>query len=321
MANRTQMSRVIDIVVVAFRHHSMCLPRQQLHPMTDDPSGSNRSGRSIRMDVGKLVSMLVCWSLHSFEYTKPPINYHPMNLLPAFALASDYNIADLLSKPLPTSTHHRYTQLVIGDDPTPLSASATPTASVAPTPTVVAVDPTSDLVPHPVFVDTGASRPVARSRSDFSLEVTQASYGLLRSPILVVSKALASKALASTPVDPYTLITGEDVSVSVDSDPVDLSSPDTTTISDLSTFTKVNFAVRQFGTASLTFIFSPNWSLIKVFVTPTQVDWIHWVPLPRLTPTESYFHIFGLDYLQAFTLLHLIPIWIYSLLHFAVNLD
>jgi len=151
-----------------------------------------------------------------------------------------------------------------------------------------------------------------------------APYGLYRSAASLVSDSkltsVASKA-TSTPVDPYTLITGEDVSV----DPVDLSSPDITTIvidSDSGpSFTKVHFDVRQFGTASLTFIFSPNWSLIKVFVTPTQVDWIHWVPLPRLTPTESYFHISGLDYLQAFVLFHLIPIWIYYLLHFAVNLE
>jgi len=159
--------------------------------------------------------------------------------------------------------------------------------------------------------------------SDF-LPVAQAPYGLIRSPISVVSKY--SKALASTPVDPYTLITGEVVSV----DPIDLSSPDITTIANDSdsgpsfsgpSFIKVHFDVRQFGTASLTFIFSPNWSLIKVFVTPTQVDWIHWVPIPRLILPESYFHIFGLDYLQAFALLHLIPFWIYYLLHFAVNLD
>jgi len=118
------------------------------------------------------------------------------------------------------------------------------------------------------------------------------------------------------------LITGEDTAV-------DLSFPDAIIIdSDFDSdsglgpsFTKVHFDVRQFGTASLTFIFSPNWSLLKVFVTPTQVDWIHWVPLPRLTPTESYFHVFGRDHLQAITLFHLIPIWIYFLLHFAVNLE
>jgi len=249
-----------------------------------------------------------------------------MNLLPSLA-SYPSNIADLFTKPFSLTRHRFTTTSLIGDlhspNPTTSVTSTGDSATVVATVTVVA-PPTSESVPAapslPIVLDTGAS--FARP-SDFSLEVTQASYGLFRSPISVVTKALAS-----TPVDPYTLITGEDVSV----DLVDLSSPDITTIvidSDFDSdsgpslgpsFIKVHFDVRQFGTASLTFIFSPNWSLIKVFVTPTQVDWIHWVPLPRLTPTESYFHISGLDYLQAFTLFHLIPIWIY-LLHSAINLD
>ena len=242
-----------------------------------------------------------------------------MALLPSIdsPINTNFNIADLLSKPL---SRHRFDTL-IGDTTTttpPLSASAhsAPTAAVASAPTVAAVSdsvpsnpnldpaPTLTLPTLPIVLDTGVSYSRAPSVSDF-LPVGHASYGLFRSPISVVSKALAS--------NPYTLITGEDVSV----DPVDLSSPDSTIIIDSDSgsfsgpsFTKVHFDVRQFGTASLTFIFSPNWSLIKVFVTPTQVDWIHWVPLPRLTPTESYFHICGRDYLQAFVLLHLIPIWI-----------
>jgi len=185
----------------------------------------------------------------------------------------------------------------------------TASAAVASVPTVTSV---SDSVPTlhpnlalaptlPIVLDTGASFSRTPFASDF-LPVAQAPYGLIRSPILVVSKALAY-----TPVDPYTLITGEDIAF-------DLSSPDTTvnsnSDSDLSSFTKVSFDIRQFGTASLTFIFSPNLSLIKVFVTPTQVDWIHWIPLPRLTPTESYFHLLGLDCFQAFALFHLIPIWV-----------
>jgi len=251
-----------------------------------------------------------------------------MNLLPSIA-----SIADLFTRPLPTISHHRYTQLVIGDDPITPSTTSVDTATVdtsatvAPTPTV---DPLATVVASgpiasasvPVALDTGASLARTPFASDFPLEITQAPYGLFRSAASVTyssSSKGSSKATLSN--DPYTLITGEDVSVSVDSDPVDLSSPDTTTISDLSSFTKVSFDIRQFGTASLTFIFSPNLDLIKVFVTPTQVDWIHWVPLPRLILPESYFHIFGLDYLQAFTLLHLIPIWIYCLLHFAVNLE
>ena len=242
-----------------------------------------------------------------------------MALLPSIA-SYPSNIADLFTKPLP---RHRFDTL-IGDTtiitPTTSVTSALVAATlVASTATVnslaPAVDTATGSVIHPnpasYFVDTGASRPVARSCSDFSLEVTQASYGLFRSPISVVSKALAS-----TPVDPYTLITGEDTAISVD-----LSSPDTTTISDLSTFTKVSFDIREFGTATLTFIYSKSTSeLLHIFVNPTQIDWLHWTPLPRLILPESYFHIFGLGYLQAFALFHLIPIWIY-LLHFAVNLD
>ena len=235
-----------------------------------------------------------------------------MVLLPSIASS---NIADLLSKPLPASTHRRFL-LALGDDPTTLpSTSVAPTVDSAPA-TVVAsasvptatiasdsvsrLHPNLDPAPLPIVLDTGASLACPRP-----LEVTQASYGLFRSPISVVSKALAS----SAPVDPYTLITGEAVSV----DPIDLSysDSDTTTISDLSSFTKVTFDIRDFGTATLTFIYSrPTSELIHIFVDPTQVDWLHWIPLPRLTPTESYFHICGRDYLQAFALLHLIPIWI-----------
>jgi len=84
------------------------------------------------------------------------INYHPVVLLPSLATTS-YNAADLLSKPLPTTTHHQYTQLVIGDDPTP-PATLVVTATVDPVDPVVAtastatvVASTSDLVPilHP----------------------------------------------------------------------------------------------------------------------------------------------------------------------------
>jgi len=255
-----------------------------------------------------------------------------MALLPAFVSS---NIADLFTKPL--SRHRFTTTTLIGDlhSPTPTTSVASTlvastatvdslalAAVVASTPTVDSLTAVvhSDSVPItptlPIVLDTGASYSCTPFPSDFALEVTQASYGLFRSPISVVSKALAS-----TPVDPYTLITG-DVSV-------DLSSPDTiidsdsgpSVVIDSDSFAKVHFDIREFGTASLTFIFSRNLDLIKVFVTPTQVDWIHWVPLPRLILPESYFHIFGLDYLQAFTLFHLIPIWIYYLLHFVVNLE
>jgi len=245
-----------------------------------------------------------------------------MALLPSIVSYSS-NIADLFTKSIP---RHRHTRLFIGigvaPTATPLSASAhfgsavdlVTTASAA----VASAAPLSDSVPAapslPIVLDAGAS--LARP-SDLSFEVTQASYGLIRSPILVVSKALAS----STPVDPHTLITGEDVAF-------DLSSLDTAvnstsdSDSDLSSFTKVTFDVRDFGTATLTFIYSKSTSeLLHVFVDPTQIDWVHWIPLPRLILPESYFHVFGLDYLQAFTLFHLIPIWICCLLHFVVNLE
>jgi len=262
----------------------------------------------------------------------PVINYHPMALLPSIASYSS-NIANLLSKPL---SCHRFDTL-IGDIHSPFAASAASTATANPvdlTPTIVAsttagastvvASPTTSAS-VPVALDTGA--PFARTpfASDFALEIAQAPYGLIRSAFdtsvasdsnfdtSVASDSKAYSKVASTPVDPYTLITGEDVSVSFDSDPIDLSSTDPTLASDL-------VESFEFGTASLTFIYS-NLDLIKVFVTPTQVDWLHWIPLPRLTLTESYRHIFGLDYLQAFALFHLIPIWIYYLLHFAVNLE
>jgi len=245
---------------------------------------------------------------------------------------TSYTIADHLSKPLLATTHQQIVSLIgAGTTVDPL-ASANSMATVNPLTTVVASAPTpastSTSVPAiidpnsvfaPAVLDTGASFSLTPLASDFTLDVDQAPYGLFRSPISVFSKALAS-----TPVDPYALITGEDITIS------DLSSPNTIIDSDSGTiidsdsgpsFTKVYFDIRQFGTSTLTFVFSTNLNLIKVFVSPTQVDWIHWVPLPRLILPESYFHIFGLDYLQAFALFHLIPIWIYYLLHLAVNLE
>jgi len=250
-----------------------------------------------------------------------------MNPLPSITS----NIADLFTKPI---SRHRHAQLFIGigvDPTSPFAASAS-TATVDPASTVVAsapipTTPASDSVPSlhpnltlPIALDTGASFSISPSKSDF-FPVTQAPYGLIRSAALVNSVA---KALAFTPVDPYTLITGEGVASASDiAFASDLSSPDTTVHSDSgSSFTKVYFDIRQFGTSTLTFIYSKSTlELLHIFVTPTQVDWIHWVPLPRLILPESYFHVFGLDCLQAFTLFHLIPIWIYYLLHFAVNLE
>jgi len=237
-----------------------------------------------------------------------------MAILPS--IASYSSIADHLSKPLPTITHQRIVSL-IGADPTFDTLASATTTSVDPSATVTTtlvattvdsltavVDPPSASVPS-LHLDTGDSVSISPSRSDF-LPVAQAPYGLIRSPIsdVSVSKALA---LASTPVDPYTLITGEDTAT------VDLSSPDTVDFDSNSgpSFTKVSFDICEFGTATLTFIYSKSSSeLLHIFVDPTQVDWLHWIPLPRLTPTESYFHICGRDYLQVFALFHLIPIWI-----------
>jgi len=263
--------------------------------------------------------------VYSILLNIPAINYHPMNPLPSIA-SYPSNIADRFTKPLSFSRHRFTTTTLIGDEPpTPTTSVATAivdssatvnsSATVDSSATVVAstAASVSNSVPSlhpnpastlPIVLDTGASlaRPL-----DFSLEIAPASYGLFRSSTLVISKALATKALASTPVDPYTLITGEDaIDLScpdIDSDYIDSDSG--------SSFTKVTFDIRDFGTATLTFIYSKSSSeLLHIFVDPTQVDWLHWIPLPRLTPTESYFHICGRDYLQAFALFHLIPIWI-----------
>ena len=271
-----------------------------------------------------------CWCIglfHSFEHTKQPINYHPMALLPS--IASYSSIADLFTKPLSLSRHRFTTTTLIGDlhSPTPSTSVASTVDSVTVVTTVVASAPTvvasssattapttaSALVPTilPFVLDTGAFLSRTPFPTDFC--VAQASYGLFRSPISVVSKALTSKALASTPVDPYTLITGEDIPATT----VDLSSSDPFALTSDSVETV--FDIREFGTSTLTFVFSTNLSSIKVFVSPTQIDWANWIPLPRLILPESYFHIFGLDYLQAFALFHLIPIWIYCLLHFGLE--
>jgi len=256
-----------------------------------------------------------------------PINYqdHPMNPLPAPASAptSNSNIADCFSKPLPTTTHHRYTQLVIGDILSAPTTSVATTATVdtaatvvaSATPTVVAsaTTATSDSVPllhpnldpaaptHPIVLDTGASILIAPPASDY---LGHAPFGLIRS----------SKATTSTlSNDPYTLITGEDTASSVD-----LSSPDLFDSDLFDSDSEIASAfevleVREFGTATLIFISYPHSELKPtILLEPIfdRFDWLDWVPLPRLTPTESYFHIFGRDYLQAFALFHLILIWI-----------
>jgi len=195
-------------------------------------------------------------------------------------------------------------------------ASTTSVAAATAVATVVDSVPiaTSDSVAHPVpgLVDAGASLSIAPSTSDFALEVAQASYGLIRSAFdaSVASDSVASNSAAHSKVsstDPCTLITGEDAidlsCLDIDSDYIDSDSGPS--------FAKVSFDIREFGTATLTLIYSKSSSeLLHIFVDPNQIDWLHWVPLPRLTPAESCFHICGRDCLQAFVLFHLIPIWI-----------
>jgi len=222
---------------------------------------------------------------------KQPINYHPMALLPSIASYSS-NIADYFTKPL--SRHHFDT--LIGDAPaafTPLSTSVASTVDLATVVATATAPPTSDSVPHPApyLVDTGASLPVAPSYPDFALEIAQAPYGLIRSAFdssvvsdskfnSVIPTFKASYEFASTPVDPYTLITGEDA--------IDLSFPDSDSVDTVEfASTLVYSSFRQFGTATLVFLSDANSRLITILVEPTQVDWLHWIPLPRLTPTES----------------------------------
>jgi len=209
-----------------------------------------------------------------------PINYqasiHPMTLLPSIASPVASNIADHLSKPLPTITHQRIVSL-IGTFDTLASATTTsvdPSATVAPTTTLpsdsVPFNPNLDPAPLLPVIDTGAPHhSVTSFASDFALEVSQASYGLIRSAASVAygysSKSSSRSTLSN---DPYTLITGEDTIV-------DLSSPDTVDFDSDSgpTFTKVSFDIKQFGTASLTFIYSKSSSeLLHIFVDPNQID-------------------------------------------------
>ena len=234
-----------------------------------------------------------------------------MALLPSIA-SRPSNIADLLSKPLPTITHQRLVSL-IGASPTdhPLASATSPSATVAPT--VVASAPTltvSDSVP--IVLDTGASYSLTPFASDF-LPVAQAPYGLYRSAASLVSDldfdskltSVASKALSASTVDPHALITGEDVSV----DPVDLSSADSNSVVEFASTFATQF--RKFDSAALVFHCS-GFTLIHISVEPDldRFDWLHWIPLTRLIPPESCFHIFGFDCIQAFALFHLIPICI-----------
>jgi len=248
-----------------------------------------------------------------------------MNPLPAPALTSiNTSLADYFTKPL---SRHRFDSL-IGDIQSPTSTSVATTPVVAPVATVdtaltvvaSATTATSDSVPPsvptlvhtfihpnpvPYLIDTGASYPIAPAST---LDFAVAPFGLIRSA-KVASKAYSSKRY-STPVDPYTLITGEDIiSDLLSPDPFDL-------VSDSVELGTIEFS--KFGTATLTLIYTSNSELIQILVEPTQVDWIHWVPLPRLTPTESYFHLLGFDYTEVFAFLHLYPLWI-AVLYLSVS--
>jgi len=189
----------------------------------------------------------------------------------------------------------------------PLQRPVDPVVASASTATVVASATNSVPILHPnpvpYFVDTGASLPI----SLFKLDFIQVPFGLIRSPTSVAySTTISSKATLSN--DPYTLITGEDTATAIDLSSTDTDSVDTFEFA--STLTKDHFDIWEFGTATLVFISNSELTTILVEPTLDWTDWFDWIPLPRLTPTESYFHIFGLDYLQAFALFHLIPIWI-----------
>jgi len=211
---------------------------------------------------------------------------------PASAPASHFNIADCFTKPLSISYHRFTTTAIISDIYHP------PTTSNATAPTVdtASVASSSDSVPllHPnlvlaptlpIVLDTGASYSIVPFASDFT------PYGLVRT-----STSAASK-VASIPVDPHTLITREDAIA------LDLLSQS---------------HLEVFGTAALTFVYSGFNTLVHIWGEPIDLDWIHWVPLPRLTPTESYFHLLGFDYIEAFAFLHLYPLWI-TLLYLSVS--
>jgi len=235
----------------------------------------------------------------------------PLNSTPSTPTV--LSIADLLTKTLP---HHQF--LTITGDILPATSPATTVASttvVAPTvvdPATVndtasalvpTAHPNSVAAPTPFFVDTGASFAISPFLLDY-LPVTSAPSGLCSTSVLVAASKVAS-------ITPYTLIRGED-DVSVDSSTVDLSSADCTD-SD-SEFTTVSGPIefRKLGTATLILLYSKSPSeLIHILVEPTPAwfDWIDWIPLPRLVLQDSYFHLFGLDYLQVFPFFHTIPIW------------
>ena len=237
-----------------------------------------------------------------------------MVLLPSIAsLNTTYtsntsNPAELFTRSLPT--HNRFkSRLSLSTTVAPTTATvATPRATsvVSPLPYSVVSTP-SDLV-----LDTGASFSLTPFKSDFGEPTTPELLLLFHKRLFGIPRsALESLVLRSLLApDPYTLVTGEEVSV----DPVDLSSPDSE-FDFASELTSRRFQIKYFGTAILIFKYS-NSALINLFVEPDLdlEDWLHWTPIPRLTLRDSYFQVVPgttLDYIQVFGLLHLLPIWFY----------
>jgi len=161
-----------------------------------------------------------------------------MNPVPPIASTISSNIADLFTKPLSVQRFASIISDILPPTPTTSVAMATvdSLATVDPTPTnvacptvvdtavttsnsVPALHPNSTSVPTPIVLDTGASFTVTPFASDFIL-VSQALYGLIPTFTSVTSVASNSKA---TPIDPHTLITGEDTAT-------DLSSPDSDSV-------------------------------------------------------------------------------------------
>ena len=237
---------------------------------------------------------------HSHSSMNIPINcYHPMALSLTFASS---NIADLLIKSLPISTHHRCSRLFIGDIPTTPTTSVVkaavdsmatvdPAAAVASlVPSMPTATPTSNSVPTlpvagptpaSIVLDTGATLSIAPFASEL---LPQASGS--------VSSTSNSKAASIASLDPCVLITGEDAAFSVD-----FSSADSDSVldfgSELATAGTLEF--REFGTATPVLHYTGlNAIHMSVESDLDRLDWLQWVPLPRLTPPESCYHIFGL---------------------------
>ena len=251
-----------------------------------------------------------------------PINYstdiHPMVLLPSTASLNFTNSpshpADLFTRPLtPTPTHHRFKALTTTTvTPTTVSTSSGASASVVSTSGASTTsNAPSDLVPAPlvprrIILDSGASRSFTPFKSDFTSDLV---LPLNKRPFGIPTSA--SGTLPALYLDPHTLITGESTGT-------DLSSPDYYEIaSEFPTLCSRRHEIKFFGTALLIFIYSNSTSdLVNLFVEPDFhfEDWLHWIPVPRLTLRDSYFQVVPgttLDYTQVFGLLHLIPIWFY----------